>query len=135
MDEARLKREFEVMRKARQLIEKALTEFGPFVSLVQASRETGISLQTLAAAVRAERVPALNLLGKRRVRVSAARACYEADDEDEDLRVQRALHADGLLDTVRPLHATRFTPFRPVKTTDTVAQAEGLAVVNPNDHP
>lgn len=117
MDKAKLKREFEVVHKARRLIEEVLTEFGPFVSLAQASRETGISLQTLAEAVRTERVPALNLLGKRWVRVSAVRAYYDADDEDEDLRVQRALYADGLLDTVRPLRTTRFTPFRPIKNT------------------
>lgn len=115
MDEAKLKREFEIARKARRLIEEVLAEFGPFVSLAQASRETGVALQTLAEAVRAERVPALKMLGKSWVRVSAVRAYYEAEDEDGDLRLQRALQADGLLDEVRPLSATQFAPFRPVK--------------------
>lgn len=73
MDKARLAQEFEIARKARRLIEEVLTEFGPFVSLAQASRQTGVSLQTLAEAVRTERVPALKVLSKNWMRVCCAR--------------------------------------------------------------
>lgn len=129
MDEAKLKRECEIARKACRLIEEVLAECGPLVSLAQASRETGVSLPTIAEAVRAERVPALKVLGKSWVRVSAVRAYYEAEGEDGDLCLQRALQADGLLDEVRPLSATRFaSSARPSFTVD-------WSVANPSDYP
>jgi lambda repressor-like predicted transcriptional regulator len=116
MDEAELKQEFEIVRKARRLIEEILAEFGPFVSLAEASRQTGVSLQTLAEAVRTERVPALKVLGKSWVRVSAVRAYYKREENDDtDLRLQRALYEDGLLEEIRPRSLSKFTPFKPVK--------------------
>jgi hypothetical protein len=118
MDETKLKQEIEIVRKARRLIEEVLAEFGPFVSLAQASRQTGVSLQTLAEAVRTERVPALKVLGKSWVRVATVRAYYERDDGgDADLRLQRALFEDGLIEEVRPRSLSKFTPFKPVKVT------------------
>ncbi len=97
-------RETEAVRRVKQ----ALETYGPFVSLSDAARETGVSLATLADAVRHKRIPALQVQRRRwLVRVSAVSAYFQKLDELEDAgRLQDKLVKDGLLTDVR-LHADR----------------------------
>lgn len=61
--------------QAVQNVQNVLDEWGPFVSLAEAARETGLPLATLAQAVREKRLPALQVQPRRwLVRVSAVRA-------------------------------------------------------------
>jgi hypothetical protein len=115
MDNAKLRKEFEIADKARRLIEDALAEFGPFVSLAQASRQTGVPLQTLAEAVRTDRMPALKVLGRSWVRISAVHAYFDKDGHESHGRIERALFEAGLIDEIRPRRKRKFTAFGPVK--------------------
>jgi hypothetical protein len=99
---APLQGEFEIARKARQMIEDVLTELGPFVSLAQAARDAGVPLQTLAEAVRTGRVPGLKVLGRSWVRPSAVRLYFGRDVAEASATLQRRLVEDGLLDEVKP---------------------------------
>ncbi len=104
MDKAKLDKEWEIVRKAHRLIDEVLAEFGPFVSLAEASRKTGVPLQTISEAAKAGRLPALKVLGRSWVRVSAVKAYTEKaqDDEPPYLALQRQLVEDGVLSEIRP---------------------------------
>jgi excisionase family DNA binding protein len=111
MNKAKLDKEWEIVRKAHRLIDEVLAEFGPFVSLAEASRKTGVPLQTISEAAKAGRLPALKVLGRSWVRVSAVRAYAEkADDPYEALR--RQLVEDGVLADAKPRRQLR--DFQPV---------------------
>jgi len=103
MDKAKLDKEWEIVRKAHRLIEEVLSELGPFVSLAEASRKTGVPLQTLSEAAKAGRLPALKILGRSWVRVSAVRAYADrAQDEAPHIKIQRRLLEAGLLEEIKP---------------------------------
>ena len=109
MDKAKLDKEWEIVRKAHRLIDEVLTELGPFVSLAEASRKTGVALQTISEAVKAGRLPALKILGRSWVRVRAVRAYAEKSrvDDDPDLKLQRRLVELGLLSELQPKRVLR----------------------------
>lgn len=107
MGDSTLSEEFDIARKARRMIEDVLAELGPFVSQAQAARQTGVPLQTLAEAVKADRVPALKVLGRSWVRPSAVRLYFGRSKGAEATALQRQLVEDGLLDEVQPLRTLR----------------------------
>lgn len=73
------------------------------VSLAQAARETGVSLQTLSSAVSTGRVPALKMPDKRRyVQLAVVRRHF-----NRDAWLEKAL-ASGLIREIR--HDTRLKP-------------------------
>jgi excisionase family DNA binding protein len=109
MDTIQLEREREIVRNVEQVIKDA----GPFVSLAEAARITGVPLPTLADAVRNGRVPALRVQSQRwLVRVSAVRSYFAHTEINPHLELQRQLIAEGLLDDVRL--EQRFEPFEPI---------------------
>lgn len=112
MDKVKLDKEWEIVRKAHRLIDEVLTELGPFVSLAEASRKTGVALQTISEAAKAGRLPALKILGRSWVRVSAVRAYSDKTKNEEPyIQLQRQLIEDGLLSEIRPKLVLRdFTP-------------------------
>ncbi len=74
------------------------------VSLAQAARETGVSLQTLSSAVSSGRVPALNMPDKRRyVQLDVVRRYFERDSG-----LEKAL-ASGLILEIK--RNTRLKPY------------------------
>ncbi len=73
------------------------------VSLAQAARETGISLQTLSSAISSGRLPALRMPDKRRyVQLAVVRRHF-----NRDAWLEKAL-ASGLIREIR--HDTRLKP-------------------------
>lgn len=104
MDKAKLDKEWEIVRKAHRLIDEVLVELGPFVSLAEASRKTGVPLQTISEAAKAGRLPALKMLGRSWVRVSAVKAYAEKAEDEEPpyIKLQRQLIEDGVLSEIRP---------------------------------
>lgn len=104
MDKAKLDKEWEIVRKAHRLIDEILIELGPFVSLAEASRKTGVPLQTISEAAKAGRLPALKVLGRSWVRVSAVKAYAEKSESKEPLhiQIQRQLMEDGVIAEIRP---------------------------------
>jgi excisionase family DNA binding protein len=65
--------------EAVRRVEQALREYGPFVSVAEAARQTGVPLPTLADAVRHQRIPALHVQKQRwLVRISAVRGYFKA---------------------------------------------------------
>lgn len=112
MNKAKLDKEWEIVRKAHRLIDEVLTEFGPFVSLAESSRKTGVPLQTISEAVKAGRLPALKVLGRSWVRITAVQAYLEkAQDDPHDL-LRRQLVEDGVLADARPRR--RLRDFQPM---------------------
>lgn len=109
MDAQTLAREREILRK----IEALLAELGPFLSLSEASAQTGIPLSTLAEAVRAQRVPALRVQERRwLVCLEAVRAWF-GDAADDEYAVQRRLLEAGLITEIRRREDRRLAPFDP----------------------
>jgi predicted phosphatase len=85
------------------LIENWLRE-QHIVSLAQAARETGVSLQTLSSAVSSGRVPALNMPDKRRyVQLDVVRRHFK-----RDAWLEKAL-ASGLIRSIP--RKTRIEPY------------------------
>ncbi|MGQ9890127.1 MAG: hypothetical protein ACUVSX_16810 [Aggregatilineales bacterium] len=109
MDAQTLAQEREIVRK----IEALLAELGPFLSLSEASAQTGIPLSTLAEAVRAQRVPALRVQKRRwLVRLEAVRAWF-GDAGDDEYAAQRRLLEAGLITEIRRREDRRLAPFDP----------------------
>lgn len=112
MDKAKLDKEWEIVRKAHRLIDEVLAELGPFVSLAEASRKTGVPLQTISEAAKAGRLPALKVLGRSWVRVSAVQTYAERLDDDPYELLRRQLVEDGLLADAKPRR--RLRDFQPL---------------------
>ncbi|MCL4507423.1 MAG: hypothetical protein M1434_00395 [Chloroflexi bacterium] len=98
-------------------VEQALAKYGPFVSLSEAARQTGVPLPTLADAVRHKRVPALRVQQRRwLVRVSAVRAYFQTPGDDAIERaLQQKLVAGGLLAEARSRAGRRFAEVKPAR--------------------
>ena len=111
MDKSVLEREVEIVRRARL----ALDRLGPFVSLAEAAQLTGVSLTTLADAVRHGRIPALQVQGRRwLVRPSAVRLYFQITTPAVQEVLQRHLISAGMLAHAKPRRARKFEPFRPI---------------------
>jgi len=109
MDAAGLAREQEIVRK----VERSLEELGPFMSLSEASEQTGIPLSTLAEAVRTRRVPALRVQERRwLVRLAAVRA-YFGDTVSDEYADQRRLLEAGLISNIKRREDRHLSPFDP----------------------
>ena len=109
MDARKLAQEQDIVRQ----VEQSLVELGPFMSLSEASEKTGISLSTLAEAVRARRVPALRVQERRwLVRLEAIKA-YFGESSDDDYAAQRRLLQAGLIPLIRRREDRRLAPFDP----------------------
>jgi hypothetical protein len=109
MDTIQLERERAIVRNVEQVIKEA----GPFVSLAEAARITGVPLPTLADSVRNGRVPALRVQSQRwLVRISAVRSYFTHTETNPHLELQRQLIAEGLLDDVQV--EQHFEPFERV---------------------
>lgn len=94
-------------------VENFLKEQGPFVSLAEAARRTGVPLPTLSDAVRHGRVPAVQVQPRRwLVRVSAVRSYFNNNEENPHLALQQRLMAEGLLNEIKL--EQRFEPFEPL---------------------
>jgi hypothetical protein len=85
-------------------IEALLEAKGPFLSLSQAARKTGIPLQTLSSAVHSGRLAALTMPDNRKYVHLETVLHYLANREEDDssLAWQRKLLATGLIKEVRP---------------------------------
>lgn len=94
-------------------VEQFLKECGPFVSLAEAARLTGVPLPTLSDAVRHGRVPAVQVQPRRwLVRVSAVRSYFNTNEVNPHLALQQRLMAEGLLDEIKL--EQHFQPFEPL---------------------
>ena len=114
-------RELEIVQK----VQTALAESGPFVSLAEAARQTGVPLATLADAVRNKRLPALQVQDRRwLVRVSAVRS-YFGKPHDAYALQQRLVEA-GLLHEVKRRKQRKFVRFKPVHCVDGVLASRVL---------
>ncbi len=83
-------------------VEKILHAAGPFVSLTEASRVTGVNLPTLSEAIRKGKVPALQLQPRRwLVRESAVRSYFNRELKNPHLTVQQRLIDAGLLSEMK----------------------------------
>lgn len=95
-----------------QRVNKLLEELGPFVSLAEASRLTGVPLATLSEAVRDGRIPAVQVQSRRwLVRVSAVLNHFGLE-EPPDLEWQKQLLAEGLLSEIK--YRNKLEPFEPI---------------------
>ncbi len=116
-----LTRELEIVQK----VQTALTESGPFVSLAEAARQTGVPLATLADAVRSKRLPALQVQDRRwLVRVSAVSSFFGKPRDAYAL--QRRLVEAGLLHEVKRREQRKFARFKPVRCVDGVLVSQQL---------
>ncbi|MCX6050218.1 MAG: helix-turn-helix domain-containing protein [Chloroflexi bacterium] len=105
--------QLEQERSIVQSVEQFLKEQGPFVSLAEAARLTGVPLPTLSDAVRHGRVPAVQVQPRRwLVRVSAVRSYFNSDEDNPHLALQQRLMAEGLLTEIKL--EQHFEPFEPV---------------------
>ena len=94
-------------------VEEFLKECGPFVSLAEAARLTGVPLPTLSDAVRHGRVPAVQVQPRRwLVRVSAVRSYFTQAVTPPDLSLQQRLLDQGLLTEIKL--EQHFEPFEPL---------------------
>ena len=94
-------------------VENFLKEQGPFVSLAEAARLTGVPLPTLSDAVRHGRVPAVQVQPRRwLVRVSAVRSYFAQSAPPPDLALQQRLLEQGLITEIK--REQRFEPFEPL---------------------
>ena len=110
MEVLKNKREVEAVRRVKAVLD----EYGPFVSLAEAARQTGVALPTLADAVRKGRIPALQVQKRRwLVRVSAVRH-YFGNRPDDEMELQRRLVEAGLLPAVKPQRERTFTMQNPI---------------------
>jgi hypothetical protein len=77
---------------------------GPFLSLSQAARKTGVPVQTLSSAVHSGRLAALTMPDNRKYVPPQAVLDYlkQREDEDSSLIWQRKLLAKGLISEVKP---------------------------------
>jgi hypothetical protein len=109
MDQLQLEQE----RTIVHTVEQFLKEQGPFVSLAEAARLTGVPLPSLSDAVRHGRVPAVQVQPRRwLVRVSAVRSYFTNNTINPHLALQQRLMAEGLLDQVKlEQHFDQFEPF------------------------
>jgi excisionase family DNA binding protein len=108
MDSIAFQEEQEVVERVKKL----LKELGPFVSLAEASRMTGVPLATLSEAVREGRIPAVQVQSRRwLVRVSAVLKHFGLE-EPPDLEFQKQLLAEGLLSEIK--YSYRFDHFEPM---------------------
>jgi hypothetical protein len=87
-----------------EYIEFLLQQKGPFLSLSQAARKTGVPLQTLSSAVHSGRLAALTMPDNRKyVQLQTVLDYLEKRDEKDDSLVwQRKLLAKGLISEVKP---------------------------------
>jgi excisionase family DNA binding protein len=116
MEPIQLQQEREIV----QLVEQVFRESGPFVSLAEAARITGVPLATLADAVRNGRIPALRVQPRRwLVRISAVRTYFEQGNVPPDLALQQRLLVAGLLDEIKVQQ--KFEPFTPIPFTGQLA--------------
>lgn len=99
-------------------IEDLLQQKGPFLSLSQAARKTGVPLQTLSSAVHSGRLAALTMPDNRKYVHLQEIVDYFADREEEDdsLVWQRKLLAAGLISEIKPRASRRPLPddYKPV---------------------
>ena len=94
-------------------VEQFLKACGPFVSLAEAARQTGVPLPTLSDAVRHGRVPAVQVQPRRwLVRVSAVRSYFAQAATPPDLALQQRLLEEGLLTEIKLVQ--QFEPFEPL---------------------
>ncbi len=102
-------------KEAVHRVEQALAQYGPFVSLAEAARQTGVHLATLADAVRHQRIPALRVQKQRwLVRISAVQAYLSQDNLDSSLALANRLKANGLLDEAQTHTPRVFAKVQPV---------------------
>jgi excisionase family DNA binding protein len=105
---------FQEEQRVVRRVNKLLEELGPFVSLAEASRRTGVPLATLSEAVRDGRIPAVQVQSRRwLVRVSAVLNHFGLE-EPPDLEWQKKLLAEGLLSKIK--YRNQFEPFEPIPT-------------------
>jgi hypothetical protein len=85
-------------------IEDLLQQKGPFLSLSQAARKTGVPLQTLSSAVHSGRLVALTMPDNRKYVPLQAVLDYleQRKEADDSLVWQRKLLAKGLISEVKP---------------------------------
>lgn len=92
-------------------IQLLLQQEGPFFSLTQLARQTGIPLQTLSSAVQSGRMPALTMPdGRRYVKLEAALKLF-AKSVDSSIGWQSKLLSAGLLSEIKPRSARQATLF------------------------
>ncbi len=109
MDTQQLEQERSIVHS----VEQFLKERGPFVSLAEAARITGVPLPTLSDAVRHGRVPAVQVQPRRwLVRVSAVRSYFAQATIPPDLALQQRLLELGLITEIKL--EQNFEPFEPL---------------------
>lgn len=83
-------------------IEKIFQDVGPFVSLVEASRMTGVTLSMLSEAIRKGNIPALQIQPRHwLVRESAVRSYFNGRLANPHLIIQQRLIDAGLLSKMK----------------------------------
>jgi excisionase family DNA binding protein len=101
--------------EAVRRVEQALREYGPFVSVAEAARQTGVPLPTLADAVRHQRIPALHVQKQRwLVRISAVRGYFSQESTDPRQELDRKLKAGGYLDENYTVANRKFRKIKPI---------------------
>jgi excisionase family DNA binding protein len=105
--------EMQIVRR----VERLMADLGPFISLAEAAKMTGVPLQTLSEAVRKKRVPALRVQSRRwLVRPIAVQLYFGMKRERDDIRekLQQLLVDEGYLAATRPPKSRILSPFRPL---------------------